>query len=129
MTFRFLFIPLFDAERAWSYAMQLKEEANTEPRKRFHLVSRMRKAVDHSESLVTLCESEKCDARTKLEAQAYNAFLKGSLHFEQEHWKTAIEHFNKAQYVSAYRVFFAYNFINHKSFRSFYIILFSKKKP
>lgn len=58
-----------DAERSWSYAMQLKSESNTELRKKFHMISRLRKAVQHSEVLVSLCESEKCDARTKLEAQ------------------------------------------------------------
>ncbi len=49
--------------------MQLKSEANTEPRKRFHMVSRLKKAVVHADMLSTLCENDKCDARTKLEAQ------------------------------------------------------------
>ena len=66
---RFLHIPLMDAERAWSYAMELKLLANTEPRKRFHLVRRLRKAAHYAGELETLCQSEKCDARTKLEAQ------------------------------------------------------------
>ena len=46
-----------EAERAWSYAMQLKQEANTEPRKRFHLLARLRKAAKHGERLEKLCES------------------------------------------------------------------------
>lgn len=58
-----------EAERAWSYAMQLKQEANTEPRKRFHLLARLRKAAKHSENLEKLCESPNVDAKTKLEAQ------------------------------------------------------------
>lgn len=58
-----------EAERAWSYAMQLKQEANTEPRKRFHLLARLRKAAKHSEKLEKLCESHRVDAKTKLEAQ------------------------------------------------------------
>lgn len=58
-----------EAERAWSYAMQLKQEANTEPRKRFHLLARLRKAAKHSEKLEKLCESPRVDAKTKLEAQ------------------------------------------------------------
>ncbi len=66
---RFLYLPLFDAERAWAYAMQLKSEANTEVRKKFHLINRLKKAVYHAEHLASLCESDKCDARTKLEAQ------------------------------------------------------------
>lgn len=58
-----------DAERAWSYAMELKLLANTEPRKRFHLLRRLRKAAYYASELETLCQSEKCDTRTKLEAQ------------------------------------------------------------
>lgn len=44
------------AERAWSYAMQLRQEANTEPRKKFHLISRLRKATVNALQLQTLCE-------------------------------------------------------------------------
>lgn len=60
---------MFCAERAWYYAMQLKSEANTEPRKRFHMLARVRKALVYAEEFTGLCESSKCDARTKLESQ------------------------------------------------------------
>jgi len=63
-------LPLIDAERAWAYAMQLKSEANTEPRKRFHMISRLRKAVQHATMLDRLCnDSGVFDARTKLEVE------------------------------------------------------------
>uniref|UniRef100_A0A8C2UCA2 Signal recognition particle subunit SRP68 n=1 Tax=Coturnix japonica TaxID=93934 RepID=A0A8C2UCA2_COTJA len=88
---RYLLLILMDAERAWSYAMQLKQEANTEPRKRFHLLSRLRKAVKHAEELERLCESNRVDAKTKLEAQAYMAYLTGMLRFEHQEWKAAME--------------------------------------
>lgn len=55
--------------------MQLKQEANTEPRKRFHLLSRLRKAVKHAEELERLCESNRVDAKTKLEAQVFTDAL------------------------------------------------------
>ncbi|KAG8519383.1 Signal recognition particle subunit SRP68 [Galemys pyrenaicus] len=98
---RYLLLVLMDAERAWSYAMQLKQEANTEPRKRFHLLSRLRKAVQHAEELERLCESSRVDARTKLEAQAsaYTAYLAGMLRFEHQEWKAAIEAFNKCKTI------------------------------
>ncbi|XP_029456323.1 LOW QUALITY PROTEIN: signal recognition particle subunit SRP68 [Rhinatrema bivittatum] len=96
---RYLLLVLMDAERAWSYAMQLKQEANTEPRKRFHLLSRLRKAVKHAEALGWLCESDRVDAKTKLEAQAYMAYLTGMLHFEQQQWKEAMESFNKCKTI------------------------------
>ncbi|XP_006886257.1 PREDICTED: signal recognition particle subunit SRP68 isoform X2 [Elephantulus edwardii] len=96
---RYLLLVLMDAERAWSYAMQLKQEANTEPRKRFHLLSRLRKAVKHAEELERLCESNRVDAKTKLEAQAYTAYLAGMLRFEHQEWKSAIEAFNKCKTI------------------------------
>uniref|UniRef100_A0A2L2Y0W4 Signal recognition particle subunit SRP68 n=1 Tax=Parasteatoda tepidariorum TaxID=114398 RepID=A0A2L2Y0W4_PARTP len=96
---RFLYIPLMMAERAWGYAMQLKQEANTEPRKKFHLVSRLQKAAKIATDLEVLCESSKCDARTKLEAQAYSAWIKGSLYFELQEWQAAIEQFRISQTI------------------------------
>ncbi|KAG7486571.1 signal recognition particle subunit SRP68 [Solea senegalensis] len=96
---RYLLLVLMEAERAWSYAMQLKQEANTEPRKRFHLMSRLRKAAKHSEKLEKLCESPRVDAKTKLEAQAYTAYLSGMVDFELQEWKLAMEAFNKCKTI------------------------------
>ena len=70
-----------DAERAWSHAMELKLLANTELRKKFHYIRRLRKAASHAGQLEQLCYAEACDARTKLEAQV------------------SICHFNSALYV------------------------------
>ena len=53
---RLLCVPLLQAERAWAHAMQLRQEANTEPRKKFHLVSRLKKACSHAHMLLQLCE-------------------------------------------------------------------------
>ncbi|XP_042340692.1 signal recognition particle subunit SRP68 [Plectropomus leopardus] len=96
---RYLLLVLMEAERAWSYAMQLKQEANTEPRKRFHLLARLRKAAKHSEKLEKLCESPRVDAKTKLEAQAYTAYLTGTVEFELQEWKLAMEAFNKCKTI------------------------------
>lgn len=79
--------------------MQLKQESNTEPRKKFHLVSRLRKAVTHTQHLEYLCQSHLCDARTKLEAQAYSAWMQGTLHFELQEWKQASEKLLLAQTI------------------------------
>lgn len=92
-------IPLMLAERAWSYAMQLRLEANTEPRKKFHLISRLRKATVYALQFQQLCDSPKFDSRTKLEAEGYVAWIHGSLHFELQLWKSAIEYFKKAQLI------------------------------
>ena len=69
LLFRFLLLPLVNAERAWAYAMQLRHLANTEPRKRFHLIKRLKKAALHAAALAELCQHDICDVRTKLEAQ------------------------------------------------------------
>lgn len=96
---KFLQMPLIMAERAWSYAMQLRQESNTEPRKKFHLISRLKKAAAYSVQLQDLIENINCDARTKLEAQAYVAWMNGSLQFELQLWKQAMENLQKAQVV------------------------------
>ena len=65
-----LHIPLVTAERAWAYYMQLKFESNSDPRKKFHMLNRLRKARKYAEQLNAVCaESDKVDARTKLETQ------------------------------------------------------------
>ncbi|TGZ33038.1 signal recognition particle subunit SRP68 [Temnothorax curvispinosus] len=96
---KFLQVPLMMAERAWSHAMQLRQESNTEPRKKFHLISRLKKAAAYSLQLQDLIENINCDARTKLEAQAYVAWMNGSLQFELQLWKQAMENLKKAQVV------------------------------
>lgn len=96
---KILLIPLFQAERAWSYAMQLKQEANTEPRKRFHLLNRLRKAIRHANQLEKLSQSTKCDARTKLEAQGYQALMQGLFNFEMQKWKESLENFIYAKNI------------------------------
>ncbi|XP_063362163.1 signal recognition particle subunit SRP68 [Cydia amplana] len=96
---RLLCVPLLQAERAWAHAMQLRQEANTEPRKKFHLVSRLKKAYAHSQSLLELCESGVCDARTQLEAGAYAAWLSGVLLVELQQWRGAAESLQRAQLV------------------------------
>jgi signal recognition particle subunit SRP68 len=97
---RYLLLPLICSERAWAYAMQLKSESNTEPRKKFHLLNRLRKAVKHAEQLEALCNQQKtCDARTKLEVQAYTAVMSGHLKFEMQAWNDALQFYIRAQTI------------------------------
>ena len=48
-------VPLMNAERAWAYAMQLKFEMNTDPRKKYHMINRLRKARNYANELEQLC--------------------------------------------------------------------------
>lgn len=67
---RFLHIPLYLAERAWAYGMDLKsiESGPDLARKRLHLINRMKKAAKWADLLVSLC-SLKGDPTTVLEAE------------------------------------------------------------
>ena len=78
--------------------MELKQEANTETRKRIHLVSRLKKALQYAEKLQALAkESTRLDERTKLEVEAYVSFIFASFHFEMQHWEEAMKNFTSAQ--------------------------------
>jgi len=97
-----LHIPLVTAERAWAYYMQLKFESNSDPRKKFHMVNRLRKARKYAGQLADMCaESEKVDARTKLETQAYYCWLTGTLFFETSKWADAQSSLTQAKTIYA----------------------------
>ena len=58
--------------------MELKQAANTEHRKKFHLLQRLGKAAKHAGDLLRLCDhSNRCDARTRLEIQVRPACVGG----------------------------------------------------
>lgn len=97
---RFLYIPLILAERSWAYAMQLRQESNTEQRKKFHLINKLRRACTYSLQLQELCGgSVRLDPKTKLEVDAYVAGMHGCLHFELSLWQSAAENFKKSQII------------------------------
>lgn len=114
---RFLSIPLISAERCWAYAMQLKQEATSEPRKKFHMIRRFRKAVRWSVVLRDLCNAEasKCDLRTKLETTAYADYLNGLYFFEIDQWAKASELLSKAQniYEKLFKVIYDEDILAH----------------
>ena len=58
--------------------MELKLLANTELRKKFHYIRRLRKAASHANQLEELCYADTCDARTKLEAQVWNSLFRST---------------------------------------------------
>lgn len=104
---RLLYIPLYNAERAWSFAMQLKEDDMNEKmehgddansRIKFHLTGRLRKAADWSQRLADIC-AQKADARTSLEAEAYAAYMRGNLAFHREEHESALDKFSTARRI------------------------------
>jgi signal recognition particle subunit SRP68 len=53
----------------------------------------------YSHQLLGLANSTFCDARTKLEVEAYDSWIHGSYYFELSQWKEAAEHLKKTQLV------------------------------
>ncbi|KRZ90327.1 Signal recognition particle subunit SRP68 [Trichinella sp. T8] len=97
---KYITIPLFEAERCWAYGMQLKQEATTDNRKRFQMLRKLRRAVYHGVLLETLSKNASViDAATKLEAQAYKAWLQGCYEFEQKNWTKANEFFTTSKMI------------------------------
>ena len=79
-------------------AMELKQAANTEHRKRFHLLRRLNRASRHAQELAELCEGcVRCDARTKLEVQAYQLWMSGNVEFEKQGWQEALDAYGQCQ--------------------------------
>lgn len=94
-----LMLPLYMAERAWSYAMAIKREnTSQESRPRFHLLARLNKAAKWSATLAALCAS-RGDQRTALEAEAYSGFMFGNMHLEREQWALALTNLKKTRTI------------------------------
>ncbi|KFD67021.1 hypothetical protein M514_07204 [Trichuris suis] len=97
---KYLSLFVFEADRNWAYAMQLKQEAAPDNRKRFHLLRKMRTAVRSCHNLEKICkEMGNLDAATKLEVGAYSSWMQGCLHFEARMWANAAECFTTAKTI------------------------------
>lgn len=98
---RYLHLLLFQAERAWGYAMEIKglSVALDDPRKQIHYKGRLRKAAKFAEQLESICSATtgKVDVRTALDAQAYSALMSGYVLFEAQQWQGALEKFSAAR--------------------------------
>jgi len=95
---KYLLLPLFKAERAWSFAMQMKDEKEDNPRVKFFVVRKFAKAAKHSAELEQLC-NKRADNRTILEAQAYSCWMNGNFFLEHEDWAEALEKFVRAKTI------------------------------
>jgi len=97
---RFLEFPLVNAERAWSYGVQLKADNATagtwQPRWRLHCLRRFTKAVKWAEFLESVCKVHG-DQRTQREAEAYTACMAGTLLLEKEEWEEALSKFTRGR--------------------------------
>ncbi|KAA8499878.1 Signal recognition particle subunit SRP68 [Porphyridium purpureum] len=96
---RALDLILWQAERSWSYSMEMKDlESNKpeQPQKMRRLaIRKLKRAVLYAQQLHDFCV-ETAEDRTRLEADAYVAWMKGNLYLEREMWAEALEHFVNA---------------------------------
>jgi len=99
---RFIEFPLCCSERAWSYGVQLKADNATagtwQPRWRLHSIRRFAKAMKWAEFLESVCKRH-ADQRTQREAEAYTAFMAGTLLMEKEEWEEALAKFQRCRKV------------------------------
>ncbi|KAJ2795842.1 signal recognition particle subunit srp68, partial [Coemansia guatemalensis] len=80
------------AERAWAYAMELREQyaSTEEPRQHQHLVRRLKASCKAARQLAGIAPGF-CDRRTALAAAAYWLQLQSQLSFETEQWEAALD--------------------------------------
>eukprot|EP00617_Octactis_speculum_P026972 CAMPEP_0185745674 /NCGR_PEP_ID=MMETSP1174-20130828/4077_1 /TAXON_ID=35687 /ORGANISM="Dictyocha speculum, Strain CCMP1381" /LENGTH=599 /DNA_ID=CAMNT_0028419843 /DNA_START=22 /DNA_END=1822 /DNA_ORIENTATION=- len=96
-----LMILLLNTERAWAYAMQLKQTMNrgeSENHLANHMLRRFTKAVKWSTALEQL-SGNLADGRTCLEINAYASWMSANLYVEQEAWSKALENFTTAHRI------------------------------
>lgn len=102
---RFLEIPLAQAERAWSYGVQLKADnaaaASMNPRMRYHGIMRFARAARWAQFLESVCKVH-ADQRAQMEAEAYTAFMEGVWKIEREEWSEALEKVTRCKKVCEY---------------------------
>lgn len=98
---RYLHLFIFDIERAWAYAMELKQDASSSSglRKRHHWIKRLKRASAIAQTLRGLCEKYNVDTRTLLHVKAYCETMTGYLFFEQEAWQEALNAFISARTI------------------------------
>eukprot|EP00475_Leptophrys_vorax_P035824 TRINITY_DN5955_c0_g1_i5.p1 TRINITY_DN5955_c0_g1~~TRINITY_DN5955_c0_g1_i5.p1 ORF type:complete len:563 (-),score=190.24 TRINITY_DN5955_c0_g1_i5:140-1828(-) len=92
---RFLTIPLFNAERAWGYAMAIKQDANVNgaTHRLVHLRRKLAKAAKWASMLKDLC-GVVADTKTALEAEAYATLMNATWHLEANHLSDALKFLN-----------------------------------
>jgi signal recognition particle subunit SRP68 len=99
---RVLQLPLYNAERAWAYAMSLKQELannkSADPRIRMHIKRRFSRALKWAKLLKQICQKH-TEEKTALEAEAYAEYIEGVFNFENEGWEQAYSGFMRSRKI------------------------------
>lgn len=83
---RFLHLYIYEVERAWAYAMELKQESSSsmDMRKRHHLRKRLKKASQHADALSDLCDQQSVEARSVLDVKVNENMIVMDMDHSQE---------------------------------------------
>lgn len=97
---------LFEAERAWAYAQDLRDQYNEDSDNsglRSRGLGRAKRAVQWSQDLTELIKSlgPRVDAASKLEVAVYGILTKASLAFDKSDWLSSLEHLSVARHLLA----------------------------
>jgi signal recognition particle subunit SRP68 len=99
----FLEYLLFQSERAWTYASELKtsNSVKDDSRIKIHSVKRLKKAVKYAQQLLDMTQFVKVDNSTLVEIEAYLHATRGNYAWEitesdPEQWQTALTHYSAA---------------------------------
>eukprot|EP00828_Plagiopyla_frontata_P047580 TRINITY_DN8839_c0_g1_i15.p1 TRINITY_DN8839_c0_g1~~TRINITY_DN8839_c0_g1_i15.p1 ORF type:complete len:375 (+),score=68.00 TRINITY_DN8839_c0_g1_i15:167-1291(+) len=92
---------LFNAERLWAYAMDLKQKLTNDTqmkenrRLKFHIRRKLAKAIKWAKILAQITQKQ-AEQKSALEAEAYAEYLTGLYNFEIEHWDNSLVNSAKA---------------------------------
>ncbi|KAI7868925.1 hypothetical protein BDF14DRAFT_1789389 [Spinellus fusiger] len=98
---RYLELILYEAERAWAYAMELKQESESSlgTRKHHHAINKLKRAYQHADTLYQLSTQVSVHRLDALTMKAYAMTIKGYYLTEKERWKDALDLFLAARGV------------------------------
>lgn len=93
---------IVQAERAWAYSFEIKQELDTSNEtngvKNRHMRNRMKKAICWSDQLCNFC-NEFMNKITQTKAKAYNIYFKAKVAFDKEDLESAAENFEELNKV------------------------------
>ncbi|EGC38121.1 hypothetical protein DICPUDRAFT_53497 [Dictyostelium purpureum] len=97
---RYLVIALLKAERAWSYANDLKAafEKKGDSRIAFHMSRRFSKAASNADQLLMICK-EVADQYTIVEAEAYAAWMNSSNSIVKKYYQNALDEISASKQI------------------------------
>lgn len=96
-----LYIPLYNSEKYWAFAMELKQVPSNVKhgnKIRYNIRKKLKKAVQWSKEFSSMCERVDVK-RTSLEGESQKSFLEGLVAIEFKNYENALEHLLKSKKI------------------------------